>query len=505
MIDPSRKYRWILLGASVLTIGYLLAAAVRENFDAEWYRVKKQYRVILNAKASDDQGRAIARDFRIELKQISVPGLKTVDRCVACHNGVDDPRMTDVPLPHAVHPGDILQHHPVDRFGCTICHQGQGPATTFHDAMAVDSAWDYPLLDRSLTQSSCLACHDVEKLPAREVSLVLEGRKLYEDKSCGGCHRLGGRGGTLGPALDNEGAKTKHQLILTHLKPPHTTWDWHKAHFRDPGGLVDESQMKNPALGGPQILALTVYMLAQRQRDLPESYLAPDKLEEKARKLHPQPLTGQQVYQRYCLACHGEGSYGRWDKTFKRFVPGIRGASLQATANRGYLEAQIVNGRPGTQMPAWGKQAGGLLPEEISAVLDYLQPPDSRRAALTNVKTPPVPPRGDASRGATLYATYCSGCHGVAGHGGIAPEIANPVFQKAASDEFIVTTIRNGRRNTAMASFQPQVPGALGFSDAQLGDLLAFLRTLGGRPTAPLSARVSEASLSAQHPTEALR
>ena len=505
MNDPSRKYRWILLGTSLLTIGYLVAAAVRENFLAEWYRIQKQYQTILESKATDDNGRAIARDFRIELKQISVPQLKAVDRCVSCHNGIDDPRMTDVRLPHAVHPGNILKNHSVDRFGCTVCHQGQGPATTFHDAMAVDAAWDYPLLDHNLTQSSCLACHDVGKLPPQEVSLVLEGKKLYEEKSCGGCHRLGGRGGTLGPVLDNEGAKTKHQLILTNLKPPYTTWKWHQAHFRDPSGIVEASQMKNPALSGPQILALTVFMLAQRQRDVPESYLAPDKLEEKVRKLHPQPLSGEQMYQQYCLACHAEGSYGRWDKTFKRFVPGIRGVSLQATAERAYLEAQIINGRPGTQMPSWGKQAGGLLPEEISAVLDYIQPAESHPARSSLAKAPPIPLRGDASRGGVIYAAYCSGCHGVAGHGGIAPEIANPVFQKAASDEFIVTTIRNGRRNTAMASFQPQLPGAAGLNDSQLGDLLAFIRTFGAASSGQLSANSAASASQTQKQAEAPR
>lgn len=48
--------------------------------------------------------------------------------------------------------------------------------------------------------------------------------KLCQEKSCGSCHKLGGRGGVLGPALDNEGAKTQHQLIMSNLKPPHTTW-----------------------------------------------------------------------------------------------------------------------------------------------------------------------------------------------------------------------------------------------------------------------------------------
>ena len=480
MGDPSRKYRWLLLGTSLLTIGYLVAAAVRENFLAEWYGLQKQYRTLLASKATDERGRAIARDFRVELKQVSVPQLKVVDRCISCHNGIDDPRMTDVPVPHAVHPGDILKNHPADRFGCTVCHQGQGPATTFEDAKAVDAYWDYPLLDRNLTQSSCLACHDADRLPPHQVALVLEGKQLYQEKSCGACHKLGGRGGTLGPALDNEGAKTKHQLILTNLAPPHSTWNWQEAHFRDPGGIVAESQMKNPALSDLQVLALTVYMLAQRQRDVPESYLAPDKLEEKVRRLHPQPLTGEQVYHQYCMACHGEGSYGRWDKTFRRFIPAIRGVSLQATADREYLKAQIVNGRPGTQMPAWGKQAGGLLPEEIDALLDYIQPPGANRLATMTLHMVVIPPRGNPERGSILFTSYCSGCHGMAGHSGIAPEIANPVFQQAASDAFIVTTIRNGRRGAAMPSFQPQIAGARMLSDADLGDLLAFIRSLGG-------------------------
>jgi mono/diheme cytochrome c family protein len=479
---------------SLLTIGYLVAAAIRENFLAEWYHLQNDYRGILLSKATDERGRAIARDFRVELKQVSIPALKTVDRCVSCHNGIDDPRMTGVPLPHAVHPGDILKNHPADRFGCTVCHQGQGPATTFEDAKGIDAFWDYPLLDRNLVQASCFACHDVEKLPSSQVALVLEGRKLYQEKSCGSCHKLGGRGGSLGPALDNEGAKTKHQLILTNLAPPHTTWNWQQVHFQDPGGIVPASQMKNPALSAPQALALTVYMLAQRQRDVPESYLAPDKLEEKVRRLHPQPLTGEQVYHQFCLACHGEGSYGRWDKTFRRFIPAIRGASLQVTAGRAYLEAQIKLGRPGTQMPAWDRQAGGLLPEEINAVLDYLQPAAVRHGPASVTRALAIPPQGDPARGAALFTSYCSGCHGPAGHRGVAPEIANPVFQQAASDEFIVTTIRNGRRGTAMPSFQPQVQGARALSDADLGDLLAFIRELARPVKAPLAADASGAA-----------
>ncbi|HXI02816.1 MAG TPA: c-type cytochrome [Candidatus Saccharimonadales bacterium] len=482
MKDPSRRYRWLLLFSSLLTIAYLVAAAAHENYFAEWQRIQRRYREILRARATDDTGRALARDFRIEPKQVSVPALKVVDRCVTCHNGIDDPRMTDVPLPHAVHPGKILEHHPADRFGCTVCHHGQGAATNFHDAKATDVAWDYPLLDRNLTQSSCRTCHDISRLPSHEISLELEGRELYARKGCGSCHKLGGRGGTLGPALDDEGAKTRHQLVLTNMDPPYTTWRWHEAHFRDPAGMVPGSRMKNPTVSDHEALALTVYMLSLRRSDVPESYLAPDKIAEKFHELHPEPLGGEEVYRRYCASCHGDGTYGRWDKTFGRFVPAVRGPSLQATAGRAYLESQIAKGRPGTQMPAWEKDAGGLMDSEIEAVAAYIQSPPAGKPEPIAPQEARIPAEGDPGRGDHLFNAYCAGCHGAAGRGGVAPEVGNPSFLQAASDELIVTTIRNGRLRTAMPSFQPRAAGALSLNDTDLGDLLAYLRSLGPRP-----------------------
>ncbi len=473
MRDPSRGYRWVLLLASLVTLVFLVAAAVRENYLAEWQQVQRQYRGLLAEKATDERGRELLANFRLELKQVNIPALGATDRCLTCHNGIDDPRMTDVAQPHAVHPGDILEKHPVDRFGCTVCHQGQGPATTFRDAKAEDVYWDYPLLTAELTQSSCLACHDARQLPPGQAALLLHGMKLYEEKSCGSCHKLDGRGGALGPDLSNEGAKTKHQLIMANLKPPHTTWRWHQAHFRDPGGVVPDSPMKNPTVTQQEALALTVYMLALRPRDLPESYLAPDKIEQKFRALHPQPLAGEQLYRQYCFACHGDGTYGRWDKTFSRFIPAIRGPGLRSVASARYLRANIAQGRPETLMPGWEAQAGGLLPEEVTALVEHLQPgvPLQPQNA-TGIEA------GDPARGSVLFAQNCAACHGPAGRGGVAPELGNPVFQQSATDEFIVTTIRSGRPRTAMPAFER--PDAPALSDQDIGDLLTFVRTLGG-------------------------
>ena len=471
MKDPSRIYRWLLLIASVVTVVYLVAAAVHENYLAQWKTVQREYQDILREKATDDRGRELLAKFRVEMKQVSVPALGAVDRCVTCHNGIDDPRMTDVNLPHKVHPGHILDKHPVDRFGCTVCHHGQGAALTFNEAKADDVFWDYPLLPAEMTEATCVTCHDAEKLPAEQIPLLTIGMKLYREKSCGSCHKLGGRGGALGPALDNEGAKTKHQLIMAALKPPHTTWNWQFTHFRDPGSVVLDSKMRNPTVTQREAVALTAYMLSQWKRDVPESYLAPDKIEQKYRALHPTPLTGEQVYQQYCTACHGNGTYSRWDKKFGRFVPAIRGATLISTATREYLQTNIERGRPGTQMPAWGPHAGGLLPEEISAVIDYLR---------EGASPPPVAailsPHGDETRGLSLFLRNCAGCHGMNGRGGFAPEIGNPVFQGAASDEFIMRTIRYGRVGSPMPAFQRNEAPV--FSDQDLADILAYLRTL---------------------------
>jgi mono/diheme cytochrome c family protein len=110
--------------------------------------------------------------------------------------------------------------------------------------------------------------------------------------------------------------------------------------------------------------------------------------------------------------------------------------------------------------------------------------------------------RGDADRGEKLFLRNCAGCHGIAGHGGVAPELDNPTFQQAATDDFIVTTIRNGRRNTAMPSFQPSARSAAGapitgLTNAELADVLAFVRSLGHRSAKPV--------MSQAHPAKTFR
>jgi cytochrome c2 len=62
---------------------------------------------------------------------------EAVDRCQTCHMGIDSGNYTDSKLPRQFrsHPfrKTLFTSHPVEKFGCTPCHQGQGRAT---DALA---------------------------------------------------------------------------------------------------------------------------------------------------------------------------------------------------------------------------------------------------------------------------------------------------------------------------------------------------------------------------------
>jgi cbb3-type cytochrome c oxidase subunit III len=388
-----------------------------------------------------------------------------VDRCVTCHNGIDDPRMADQPNPHKTHSKGLLQAPRVERFGCTVCHLGQGAALNFEEAKAEDYFWDYPLLPAALTEATCNSCHDPRALPRGSAAKLVRGIALYEEQGCASCHKLDGKGGQLGPALDNVGLKTKHQFMRAHLGGPQTTWNWFAAHFRDPARIVPASLMPASALTEPEVQALTVYMLSLRRRELPSEYMAKDKIEQQYATLHPPPPDGKALYGRYCASCHDTGTHTRWDKKFARFVPAIRNAAFLRTEDDECLLENIREGRPGTRMPGWGPKAGGLSEKELAALVGYL------REGTPAAALPAAPPRGSAAQGKILFNQQCAGCHGADGKGLIAPALANPVFQQAATDAFIAQTIRAGRKNTPMPAF-----GRAGFGDREIGDVLAHIR-----------------------------
>jgi nitric oxide reductase subunit C len=55
----------------------------------------------------------------------------------------------------------------------------------------------------------------------RADSLRAEGEKLFEQYQCRGCHELAGSGRSIGPALDEVGARRRPQYIRAMLLDPH--------------------------------------------------------------------------------------------------------------------------------------------------------------------------------------------------------------------------------------------------------------------------------------------
>ncbi len=489
-----KNVKWAILIVSAITLVLLVAAALKENFLSQWYMIRLQYADILQEKATDERGKMIADNFEVQIQQAFVPTLEAVDRCVTCHPGVEDPRMKDQPQPYRTHPGDYLEHHPANKFGCTVCHRGQGRALVFEEAKGVKKEyhWDYPLLEPNLTQSSCGVCHSAQEVQDQGGAKYAYGKQLFESKGCYSCHNLHGRGGNVGPALDNEGLKIKHLLPMANVEGPHTLSQWLIEHFRDPQKIVAGSQMNPPQLSEQEVEALTVYMLSLQDRDIPKDYLSPGKLLEMYRNTQPENLTGEELYQKYCATCHDSGEYGRYDKFFKQFFPAIRGASYVQIASDKYLKANIRQGHPGTLMPGWAKNTGGLTENEIDKIVGYLKDveiqPHERipRRTIQTAKNPDFRVNGDVQRGSMMFNKHCAACH----INGLAPDLFNPTFQSTATDGFVFATILLGRRNTAMPGFFASNQAGLTPEDA--ADLTTFILHSGDRQNTSSQISMSE-------------
>lgn len=470
-VPSDRWAKRVLLAASAVTVLFLVGAAVRENVLSSWRYFQRKYRSEL-AASDDERLQKAAGSFAVEIRQVDLPQLGTTDRCVSCHVAIDNPLMADNQQPLRVHSGDLLKHHPVERYGCTICHQGQGAAMNFEEAKASDVYWDFPLLPAQLTQASCGICHAADSpLMAKHAPKLALGRQLFVERGCQSCHKIGGVGGQLGPVLDGEGRKIKHQLPMGHVKGDHTLANWLGQHFDSPQTIVPGSQMRPPRLTRAENEALTIYMISLQNRDLPQTYVGGDRITARDRELHHKETNPAVLYNQFCVNCHGDGTFSTWDRFFNRFAPAVRGPGLRALADRAYVKGAIEKGRPGTAMPAWSKAAGGLTDAQIDKLVDYLLAGDDRPPQ--KLVAAPKPATGDANRGNELFTQLCNGCHGLPR---LAPSLGNPAFQRQASDDFIARTIANGRSDTAMPTFQGA--GSMGLTDAEVRDLVAYIRSL---------------------------
>ena len=141
------------------------------------------------------------------------------------------------------------------------------------------------------------------------------------------------------------------------------------------------------------------------------------------------------LYGQNCAACHG--SNGKAGAAIALGDP-----VFLAIADDAVIRQTIANGVPGTPMPPFAESAGGMLTDlQIDAIVRGIRSwakPD----ALRNVTLPPYSTKvvGDPRLGATVFATYCSSCHGLDGHGGSkASSIVDGSYLALTSDQDLRT------------------------------------------------------------------
>lgn len=104
-------------------------------------------------------------------------------------------------------------------------------------------------------------------------------------------------------------------------------------------------------------------------------------------------------------------------------------------------------------------------------------------AAPPAAAAPAAPPGAEAAVGAgkVAFLRNCAMCHGyeAVGKAGIAPSLSNADFLALATDEFIRTTVREGRLGTAMAPRRD-------VSSEDLDHIIAYLRSLPRRHVEPV-------------------
>jgi mono/diheme cytochrome c family protein len=458
----SRFYASLLLISALILLALVSYAGLRE-LNPEWKTYQTEYKRLFQKNASSPDMKKKAEEYAVGVRQIYLKDLNKVDRCDICHAGLENPLMAKEKVPYKQHSGAYLKDHPITRFGCTICHLGQGNATNKKEAHAEghETFWDFPILPLKHIQSSCTQCHDMDFLSKHGGEVVVEGKKLFDEKGCRGCHKLNGNGGSLGKALDGVGSQPIHYFPMRYVDGERTQPSWLKQHFDDPRKVVPESIMK-VKMTSEEAEKLTTYILSIRTVDPPKAF----------RNFNYVPVVakdGHALFNMYCVACHADGKLSAFDENLKGTIPAIENTAFLKNADNKFLEMVITEGRKGTPMTSWQKTSAGLSDVEIKNIVSYIaeQRTETGKPVSANLKA------GDKEAGKEIFNIRCALCHGDKGQGGLGLNLSNQAVKKA-DDQYLFKTIRDGRTTTPMPPFGSD---GLGLTDQQIVNVISYIKT----------------------------
>jgi cytochrome c2 len=235
-VDPARATecrpvetyrRWLALSAAYCGSGD--RALARTGFllrDAKGAPVERPHR--LAPRVQDFEGHG--HEARHEADDDGLAGVASACAPKALVTAFEQAQKADtfdVPPVFRTHPrrAELLtKAHPPEKFGCSVCHGGQGAQTkgVMHREFrhgADDHDWNDPLTEEvrvlgakqsgAFLQAKCDKCHR-EELTVNRAPLLTRGKKLFVEIGCWGCHPIEGYSDLprRGPQLTNLVSKT---------------------------------------------------------------------------------------------------------------------------------------------------------------------------------------------------------------------------------------------------------------------------------------------------------
>ena len=185
------------------------------------------------------------------------------------------------------------------------------------------------------------------------------------------------------------------------------------------------------------------------------------------------------LYGSNCAGCHGsEGKGGA--------AIALNDPVYLAIADDATIRRVTARGVRGTAMPAFAREAGGMLTDaQVDVIVSGIRSRWAQPAALGDTKPPPYTAqvRGDPERGRTAFGTYCASCHGADGAGSPkASSVVDGSYLALVSDQYLRTVTIVGRRELGAPDWRADLPGRP-MSAEDVSDVVAWLAAR--RPDVP--------------------
>ena len=489
----TKRLRLVFASSSVLFVAVLAISPVKDYL-REWKRYEKDY--VHYARSRGDTKQLLA-DFHFGIDQIWIPEMHLVDRCTTCHQGINQAGLLEpsVPQPFRAHPPIP---HQAEKWGCVVCHRGQGLATEMREAHETTLAWERPLLSVGYIQASCGVCHRTD-MP--ETPKLNRGREVLAKLNCVGCHRLQGiqRPKMIGPDLTNIGTKVSRDWLYKWLKEPRT--------IRDSNGDVivngyeneEEPRMPTFRLNEQELSALSAYLSALKEKPLEPFQF--DSRVTAAWEKNPSLVDQGEIRfrQMFCTTCHSVAVTRAGEI---KLIGGEIGPELTKVGSKvkfDWLVAWLQNPQaylPHSEMPRYRWSDEDLF-KVTHYIADQLTDPD----LLRDVPKLGVPTREELQLGKRLFVEKgCASCHVIQGVGSQAdfgPDLSNLGSKTISQLEFSKSKIPR----TLIAYIQAKITNPLSVNPAarmpkyslEAGDLEAMttaLLSMSGDASSPGLAKV---------------